>query len=250
MKPKKSSHKNVTESDILSRLGLTPHESAAYLALLDGGPASLSELAARTGLHRALLYRAIPSLEEAGLVSVAPHGRRRRFAAESPERLRASFDELSAGLETLLPELERRRVAKSPRPEVRFTTGPHAIADVMEDMVRSLKNGDVYMRYSSRRESTDVERYLPASYRRLRDAKQLQRFVITTASRAAKMSSLNRAIKVVPGAPGSFDFDVNVVIYGDKVVYLDYNSETALVISNPMIAAFHRQAFRLLYDRL
>ena len=40
------------------------------------------------------------------------------------------------------------------------------------------------------------------------------------------------------------------IIYGNKVAYIDLNSESAFIIENEKIAAFQRKLFLLLYDRL
>lgn len=39
-------------------------------------------------------------------------------------------------------------------------------------------------------------------------------------------------------------------MYGDKVAFIDYNSETVLLIENPKIAEFQKALFKSLYKRL
>jgi hypothetical protein len=44
--------------------------------------------------------------------------------------------------------------------------------------------------------------------------------------------------------------NTSMLIYGDKVVYVDYNKEEAIMITQPDIAQFHRRIFKELFDRL
>ncbi|MEI7741378.1 MAG: helix-turn-helix domain-containing protein [bacterium] len=239
------------EKSILEKLGLTPHESAIYLALIDSGAATLTEIARSTGIHRALIYKAIPGLIERRLISVTPKGKRLKYVAESPEHLRESFENLSNQFGLLIPELEARQKAKAGKPTVKFFEGLKGMSTVLDDMVKVLKKGDIYYRYSSRKESTDIERILPASYRKLRDEKQLERYVITSErDKSKKHERLGRVIKTFPVASGPFDFNVGIFIYANKIAYLDYNSETALLIENQKIAEFQKKIFKLLFDRL
>jgi len=41
-----------------------------------------------------------------------------------------------------------------------------------------------------------------------------------------------------------------MTIYGHKVAYIDFNTETSIVIENPMIAEFQRKLFKLAYNSL
>ncbi|MDP3771421.1 MAG: hypothetical protein Q8R16_03925, partial [bacterium] len=60
----------------------------------------------------------------------------------------------------------------------------------------------------------------------------------------------NRAVKVVPPAYNLFQYDVVQLIYANKVAFMDYNTETALIIENSAVAEFQKNMFKLLYDKL
>jgi DNA-binding MarR family transcriptional regulator len=236
---------------LLAALGLDAAAARTYLALLDGPPATVAEIARRTGLHRPSVYRVLPGLQAQGLVSTSPQGKRLRYVAESPEVLRSLLAGLTRRLDVVLPDLERRYRTRGVRPVVRVLEGVEGIRDVLRDVVQSLPPRGVYYRVSAARADRDAERYLPAEYRRLRDAKRLERFVLTNAARARSYRPrLERAVKVVPTRYGLFDDDVSLVIYGSKVASIDYGSKVAVLVESPTVASFHRTIFRLLYDLL
>lgn len=237
--------------EILQKIGLTEKESLIYTALLESGPANVSEIFRRAGIHRPLIYKTLPSLIEKGLVSISPKKKQKQFIAESPEKLKNLFSKLSSDFESALPELELMHKSAGERPIVKFLQGKKGIQFMFEDLVTTLKKGDIFYRYSSAKDSAKNEKYLPANYRKIRDQKQLERFVITNEfTSKQKKPRLERAVKLVPQQYGLFDYNITQIIYGNKVAFADYNTETAIIIEDPQIAEFQKKIFKLLYDKL
>jgi sugar-specific transcriptional regulator TrmB len=242
---------NMEKQEILTKIGLSKKESAIYLALLEHGPALISQIEKQTGLHRPAIYKALSALLSRGFVAIAPKGKQRRYVAEPPDRLRSSMSDLVSAFENLLPELEATHQAKKKKPIIKFLEGKDGITFVLNDIVTSLKRNEVFYRYSSPKDSKKNEKYLPRDYRKIRDEKGLQRFVITTeGSMVGKKPRLERSVKFVPASSGLFDYDITEIIYGNKIAFIDYNTEMAFVVENPVIAEFQRKIFKLLYDRL
>ncbi len=236
---------------LLRALGLDDAATRTYLALLDGPPSTIAEITRRSGLHRPSVYRALSVLRSKGLLESAPRGKRQCFIAAPPETLRTLFGSLISQMELVLPELEQRARASGRRPTLRVLEGVEGIREALRDVVRSLPPHGVYYRYSAASAERDAERYMPAEYRRLRDTKKLERFVLTNATRARSYRPrLERAVKVVPKGYGLFDDNVSLIIYGDRVASLDYTAEVATIVESASIASFHRQIFRMLFDLL
>lgn len=234
---------------LLHSLGLTDDSAAIYNSLLRSGPASISKISRDTGLHRPNVYKAIPTLKAKGLVTTAPRGKRTRYIAESPVQLKGLIDSLNDSFETVLPELMQTYRRREGRPVIKVLQGEKAVTMLMRDIVESQKKGDIYYRYSSRRESSMAR--LPKDYRDIRDKKQLQRFVITGAKKASTYKPrLNKEVKVIPKEYGNFDYDVALIIYANKMGYIDYNTQTVLIVENELMAAFQMKIFQLLYDKL
>ncbi len=234
---------------LLRRIGLGKNETDIYLSLLESGPGTVSDIARQTGLHRPIVYKHLPSLKEQGLVTVSKKGERAVFVAESPERLEKLLDDARAQLLAVLPELSASFQSNGKRPTVKTLDGKKGIRFVFDDLVRTLKRGDTFYRYSSARQSRDA--YLPTNYRSERDAKRLERFVITSQARAnEKRPRMERGMKVIPEKYGLFDFDVTELVYANKVAFVDYNTETALIVENSAFASYQRALFRVLYDKL
>ncbi len=66
------------------------------------------------------------------------------------------------------------------------------------------------------------------------------------------MRSLISGRDLVGVPPSIDDFRDNVLmtIYGNKVAYIDCNTETSVIIDSPLIAEFQTKFFRLVYSAL
>lgn len=240
--------------EFLEKLGLEKHESVVYLALLEYGRSSVSELSRRTGLYRTQVYDALSGLTREELVTVSPKGKYKVYAAESPKLLEKKFLDLSNRFDEEIAELTvLHRSPEVCRPVVKYIEGQKGITAIHDDIVTTLKRGDIYYRYSSSKVTEHEWRhnYLSKKYRLLRDQKKLERMVITNLpNKLQKRPRLEREIKVVPPDFDLFEYNISQVIYGNKVAVIDYNTETAVVIENPTIAKFQQKIFQLLFRKL
>ncbi|HET8903561.1 MAG TPA: helix-turn-helix domain-containing protein, partial [Saccharospirillum sp.] len=75
-------------ADVLQIFGLEPRETRLYLALLQSGPASIRDIADRAGINRGTTHELLKRMQQKGVVSYFPKGKRRHFSAEPPQRLR------------------------------------------------------------------------------------------------------------------------------------------------------------------
>lgn len=244
-------------SEFLQKLGLGERDSVVYLLLLQNGRAGISQIARDTGLYRTMVYDAIAQLEEEGLVTASPNGKYKVYAAESPRKLEGKFLELANQFDAEIEHLVAlHKKPLSPRPTVKYREGKIGIIAIHDDIVETLKKGDIYYRYSSsnvHRTGTHDTRpqYLSKKYRLLRDQKQLERKVITNVpNKAGKRPRLEREVKVVPPDFDLFEYNVSEIIYGNKVAVIDYNTETAITIEHPRIAQFQKKIFELLFRKL
>lgn len=128
--------------DSLRQLDLDERQVQIYHALLDLGPASIRDVAARAGINRGTTYETLKQLATKGIVSYFPKGRRRVFQAEDPERLlslgESKQQALSQAMEQLrrevIPALKQRQADFSPG-NVRFYEGDDGVELVLRDIL-------------------------------------------------------------------------------------------------------------------
>lgn len=120
----------------LSASGLDEKESVAYMALLELGQASMSELVKKSELKRSTLYFIIEVLHKKRLVSIVKKGKKTIYSAEDPKRLLEQADENRRNLEYAMPELLSIANNIVKKPKVRFFEGEDGIKEVYRDILR------------------------------------------------------------------------------------------------------------------
>lgn len=240
------------KNKILEQIGLSKNESAIYLALLDLGPSGISKISEKTAIHRPLIYKALPELLEKKLVSQTQKGKSILYVAEPPNRLESIFDELKYQFFEFLPDLEDSYEKNNKKPKVRFLEGKDGTRRVFDDVVRSLKKGDTFYRYTSNKDGKEKkDRHVPKVYWTMRDSKKLERLVITNEKTfKSKADKLDRFAKAIPEKDEEFNYNVTEIIYGDRVAFIDYNSDTAMIIESRPIADFQKHIFKSFYKKL
>lgn len=237
--------------DILSRFGLGKNEAKIYDALIKSGSAIISQIVKQTGLHRPTVYKALIPLQEKALVTVVSKGKRRLYSAEPPERLSGILESFKNDFDAMLPELQRTYSVSKKHPIVKFLEGREGIRAAIGDIVNSQKRGSTYYRYTSKRAADAGDKYVPRSYYTRRDAKQLQRVLITDAlTDRQKRASLNSSYKILPAGINISEDNIEEFIYANKILFIDWDSETAVIIENSIVSDFQRRLFKVLYNLL
>lgn len=235
--------------NILWKLWLSSEEIKIYLDLLDYGTSNIIEISNRTGINRPAIYKTLPNLIEMGLVASVIKGKRKVFKAEDPNKLKELLKTVTTNLDMVVSELEYNFKAKEPRPNIKFLEGKNGIKTVYQDILDTLNDWDVYYRYTSRK-WVNYELY-PKDYNKKIDAKWIFRYVITNEAIAkTKEKKEKRDLVVIPKDFNIFDDNVNKIIYKNKVAVVDFNSLTAFIIENKILAGFEEKIFKLLFKTL
>lgn len=142
----------------LEHLGLSEKEASVYLAALEMGPSPVQDISHKSKVNRATTYVMIEALAGRGLMSTFQKGKKRFYAAESPDRLMSIIEtqqktlkEKRSELETALPMLTALYNAEGAKPQVRYLEGPegaHTVRQIVEkqkgDFIQIVPLDDVH----------------------------------------------------------------------------------------------------------
>ncbi len=236
---------------VLKRLGLNEKEANIYLGLVENWLSTITEIIERSSLHRPEAYRMLPVLKEQWFISEVRRWKKRLFSAESPEKLSILLESLSKDLDNVLPDLLSKHSSAQKRPLVKYFEWAKWISSVFTDIVNTLNKWDIFYRISSEKDVDKANSYLPKDYREKRDKKHLERYVIMSETqKQAKKPRLEREVVTIPPHLDEFSDDVHMVIYWNKVAFIDYNSESTIIIENSFIASFQLKLFKMLFKSL
>src|SRR3989338_9872725 len=135
-----------TESPIykgLLSIGFSEKEVSVYLALLEMGRGTVSQIARKAEIHRTTGYDILDDLVAKGLVSIYGKEPKQEYSAESPENLSKFISEeikeknkILEKTEEIIPELKSVHNIKD-RPRVLFYEGRGGLEKVYEDTLTS-----------------------------------------------------------------------------------------------------------------
>jgi len=237
---------------LLRNIGFSKNAEKIYTALLTRGEKNITELSRITGLYRPIIYKTLPKLLEHNLVSIVKNGKRILYIAESPHILTTITKQRAATLETELPYYMNLFLNRSERPKFTVYEGSNGIKSVYEYIVSTAKKGEIIYRYESPKDYKKIKEYYPELYwQRAGRTGDIEKYVITNEYTHEKRSkNLNRASRAIPRSYDTFDYNITEIISTNKVAFIDFDSETAILIENQRFAEFQRKLFQLFFKKL
>lgn len=233
----------------LAFLGLTPNESALYLAALECGTAGMTDLAHRAKLKRTTAYVTFASLQEKGLMGSYVRKGRTRFTAAAPVTIKRQLhDRLTAAAE-LIPQLEALTPHRPPR--VSYYEGKEGYLIAARE---SLANPNTTIHHIGSLKQIhavvgmdyDLNHYIPARLNNGIFIKALYPANEIPAGWQALPDQL-REIRSLPA--GEFTTS-STLIWDDAVAFFSGQDELfTLIVHSADIAAAERAKFKLIWDQ-
>ncbi|MBI5798596.1 MAG: helix-turn-helix domain-containing protein [Candidatus Yonathbacteria bacterium] len=232
---------------LLHQMGFSKNETKVYMAALESGPASTQELANRAQLPRTTVYSVLQQLIERGVVGKTTQQGKSRFLADPPEKLLSILNDLRAQLEKSLPQLEAIYNVSETKPKIFFYEGKGAIRKAFDDTLQVrpheilMWNTDLYFnfeRYGLDKHYIDHRVELGIHAKRIAG----EGSVWHTRNRPRDAQELSETV-VVPRKifwPG-----IEVNIYENKVVFMNFAENNSVIIESKAIADAMRQAYHL-----
>jgi len=240
---------------LLKGLGLDDKESKVYLACLELGKASVTQISKKSGLKRTTVYHIVNPLLNRGLLSKLEDDKSQKFLAESPEKLLTMLKDREKEILKCMPDLLAiTNTGSEFRPEVKFYQGKEGLKAVYEDTLRSCEKGDEILNCLSVEGSYSILPNYIFRYMRKRVAKGVKKRAIGRDSaeirkRKAKDKKELRHIKIVPKAQLPFTIEKN--IFKDKVALMNFRGFLfGIIIKSPQIAESEKASFELLWKKL
>ena len=240
----------------LSQLGLTPMEAKVYLAILALGSASLSDIAAKGPFNRSSLYPVLESLSEKKFLFLSIKGKRTRYTAEAPEKIKLILKDKLSMLDEALPELLLIANKSAVKPKIRFREGYEGIKQAFIDSLHAKDSvllafcgADVLTSIRNKSLQTFWEKeYVP---KRTKLGKSVQ--IIFPDNEVGKYmrgldKSSSRESRFVPAS--QYPFECEIHVYDNTVAFISYNEkeEFALQVESPYIARTVKMIWRIVWN--
>jgi len=231
------------ENEALTGLGLTQNEARLYLLLLKGGNAKATDLAARSGMHRRVVYDTLAQLAKKGMVGKATVGGVLTFTPSPPSSLLSFLDEKRDSMERALPSLSRVFEAEKAA-SASVMHGRQAIKTIVEDILALRADYCVY--YGQMQIHDALPKFIKIFYARKRKLGIRSRLMLLDTPSARERAAtipLSEAKFIDPSAPSPGIWWT----YADRLALVLWHEEpTVILIKDEHLA----KTFRATFDRL
>jgi len=236
----------------LEKFGLSQKEAKTYLACLDLGNSTASEISSKSRLPRTLVYDLLERLINLGLVSYAIKNNVKYFRAANPDQLIKILNEKETAVIEMLPMLQSAYEHKSPKkPKVEIYEGKEGLKAAMSDVLRS--NTKEFLAYGSNKTSVEVVPNFINFWHKERIKKKIYaRTIYNNTKRAKKnIKDFKKTMKFMEYklSPIELDYPTPTVIYGDKILmsYWTRDEPFTIMIESKEMAEMQRRYFEELW---
>ncbi|MFA6171419.1 MAG: helix-turn-helix domain-containing protein [Patescibacteria group bacterium] len=233
-------------------LGFNKKEAKVYLALLELGPGTATEIARKAGINRTTSYDILEALSSNGLVHLLADTKVQKYAAERPEKvigyLEKKIKETEGQLkmaQSLLPQLLSIYSTKE-KPKVKFFEGVEGMREAFSDTLTAEKEILAFAVGEDMNKALG-EKYFK-DYFKKRTLKNVSVRVIapdTPESRAVAANDMEemRTSLLVPA--DKFYFSIEMNIYNNKIMVASWREKFAIIIESEEIAGAQKKIFEL-----
>jgi sugar-specific transcriptional regulator TrmB len=242
---------------ILESLGLKPNEVQVYLGLLELGPASIRQVAGKTGINRGTTYDCLKQLIDKRLVHFNQKGERRKFTAAHPDTIYDLLEDRRRELvlmqdqaRRIVPQIATHTAPEYGQPTVRFYEDDEGIVAILKDILATMikEEHKTYYVYSSRNLRNYIYRRFPNFTRqRIKAGIKVQVLAIGIGGEIVKLADR----KWLPG-PNEHTASY-IIIYANKVAQISISADDTpygVIIEEPGVAAMQKYLFEQLWKTI
>lgn len=236
----------------LTSLGFSAREARVYLALLELGPSTTTDIARKASINRTTAYPILESLANDGLINFIGQSKIQKFAAESPEKVISFLEEKVRQnqenlkrAQSLLPEL-LSVFNVGGKPKVKYYEGINQIREAFEDTLTT--KGEL-LAYAVGTDAFDAlgEEYFK-NYFKKRTARNITVRCIAPDDSDSKDITRNdteelRETVLVPH--DQFYFSTETNIYNNNILTVSWREKFAVIIESEEIASAQKKMFEL-----
>jgi len=210
--------------DALERVGLTKNDRKVYLALIELGISTVSDLTKRTSLHRSYVYDILDKLIDMGLVSFTIKNKKKYFDTENPDRIlqilknkEQEIKESKIEINKILPELVKRQKIKIEKQEAKIFIGKEGIKSILEDVLKTKKD---FVAFGAEGKFKDIFKWYFDNWQNRRIKLKIRYKIIYNSRLKGKRPTKEQKLVKIRFLPEKYEFPATNIIYGNKIAII------------------------------
>ncbi|MFH1589328.1 MAG: helix-turn-helix domain-containing protein [archaeon] len=230
---------------ILEDLGLSNAEAKVYIALLESGSSKTGNIIKKAKLQSSTVYFILGSLIEKGLVTYSLQGKVKHFQAASPDNIISFLDNKKKRFQEILPDLKQKEVFGKKKNAAKVYEGMKGMEAAFNDILESMKKGEEYYFFQIANKNLQEKRIARffRTYHLKRSEKGIKVKGLAMVDAKKPMEAIFKGIKHTKiKYVGEFT-PTGLGIYKDKVITMDWDELTAIVMQSKSIANSYKKFF-------
>ncbi|MFA5871817.1 MAG: helix-turn-helix domain-containing protein [Parcubacteria group bacterium] len=231
----------------LKEAGFEEKEAEIYLAVLELGKATVSDISRKAGIKRTTIYEYLEKLLNESLIHKTVKGKRVYYAAENPDKLVNILEKRKRKISSILPQLQGIFDVSRHIPQVRFYEGIEGMRTIYDEMTKTSQT--IYGVFSADKyfsvfNKDDNERF----FQNIREHGGQIKDVIENSPVGKKhaKSKYYEGIGTPKILPKDFRLSVDLMVAGNKVAMLSLVNLAGVIIENSEIADLQRNFIKFM----
>ena len=235
----------------LQSFGFSEKESEVYVAILELGKGTVTEISRKAGINRTTGYDILGSLVAKGVVTVSGKEPKQEYAAEPPqsitEHLKRQISDIEQSIkksQEIIPDLSLIYAVKN-RPRIRFYEGLEGLKHVYED---TLTSSEAIRAYANAEDMHNtMPTYFPEYYKRRAKKNISIRAIVPKTATGTERHKYDeeekREIAFIP--PEKYNFSPEINIYDNKIMIASWREKLGIIIESNEIADAMKKIYEL-----
>ncbi|HBB37298.1 MAG: Transcriptional regulator, TrmB [Candidatus Moranbacteria bacterium GW2011_GWC1_45_18] len=225
----------------LKEAGFEEKEAEIYLAVLELGKATVSDISRKSGIKRTTIYEYLDKLTSESLLYKTIRKKRIFYAAENPDKLVKILEKRKRKISSILPQLKEIYAVSRHHPQIRFYEGIEGLRTIYDEMTKT--SHTIYGAFSAEKyfaifNNEDNEKF----FQNIRESGGKIKDLIENSSTGKKHAKREfyTGIGTPKILPKDFELSVDLMVAGNKVAMLSLVNLVGVIIENPEIADLQR----------
>ncbi len=239
----------------LIEFGLSDKEARVYLALLELGPSSVTDVARRARVTRTNAYHLLNSLLSYGLASSTEGEAKTFFSAEDPKRLVYFLKEKMDIAESRFKEAESvlpvlRSLHRDPKKplHVKYYEGIEGLISIYEDTLNA--KTEILGYASVEYQHSFFPGYFPEYYQRRTSQGIRVRCMLAETPDSLRIKGLDKKqLRTTKIIPKKYEVSPEINIYDDKVAIMSLKEKFGVIIESEAVTEAFRNLFEIAYEK-
>ena len=241
----KINNKHMDINKALFQFDLKEKEAEIYLAFLEMGTTTVSEVSQKTLIKRTTIYDILTGLIKKGLIAETHKGKKRLFFPMEPEKLLKNLDDKRKNFEEMLPVLKSIYNTAGAKPKILYYQGKDGLKEVYRDTLTY--KGELLAFVSE-----NIIKYLGKDFS---DEYKIKRIKAKIFARVIgpdtkelieyKKSDKKEFKKTILVSKEKYPFSIEMNIYGNKIALMSFKEEMGIIIESNEAAKNLRFLFEL-----